>query len=216
MNWSRRTQCNTAKSKGAVLIELILVFPLFIIIPGSVIELARFMRMAQIANVISQEAATFAYRQCSDFYALQQVDVSGVKKLQFWNDRSINLTQNCLDNQVNLLQTGLTAYLPGSRLVLTVYRVNFDGGTGNQLTKVAQSKYPASGTNAAESRYDKQGNKISADPNKDALVLVDTTEARERQRLIVAELQYFYTPIFSLVPGFLGNGGRAIRETTVL
>ena len=68
---------NSRAEHGSGLIEFIFVAPIILLLAGSTLEVARFLRFRQIAGVLTQEAANRAYRQCADI-TLVSVDGNGV------------------------------------------------------------------------------------------------------------------------------------------
>lgn len=90
------------RNSGKIMIEFLLVAPVFLMISGGTIEVANFMRLSQVSTVVSQEAANQAYRQCSSVVRLtnpnDRLYNSNGARMQIDNTTTQAAVQNCLEN----------------------------------------------------------------------------------------------------------------------
>lgn len=100
------------RASGKIMIEFLLVAPVFLMISGGTIEVANFMRLSQISTVVSQEAANQAYRQCSSVVRLKNPadprysTAPGTPRIQIDDVSTPVAVQNCLENvRLNSLST---------------------------------------------------------------------------------------------------------------
>jgi Flp pilus assembly protein TadG len=54
------------RESGSAMLEFVLTVPVLLMIAGTTVDMARYMRYLQITSFVSQEAASQIYRQCSD------------------------------------------------------------------------------------------------------------------------------------------------------
>ena len=211
-----------AASDGKVLLELILAVPVLLMIPAGVMELARFIRLDQIAVVYSQETANRAYRQCTDYSEVKRDAISISPVGIFDAAATMRATADCLARVASVTSASLDEYLPGSQIVLSVYRYEFDESQSpppKELTLVA--KFPsAPGTDKFKtSLIEADGStliKIKPSPR----IILSEEEARARQRIVVAEVTFKYSPVIGLFKAFfdgtLLETDGDFRETTIL
>lgn len=57
---------NGRGEQGSAMLEFVLTIPVLLMIAGTTVDMARYMRYLQITTFVSQEAASQIYRQCSD------------------------------------------------------------------------------------------------------------------------------------------------------
>ena len=211
-----------ANDTGKVLLELILVIPILLMIPAGVMEFARFIRLDQIAVVYSQETANRAYRQCTDFSEVRR-DPSSISPVGIFDAAATKrATEECLVQVAALTYGSLQDYLPGSEIVISVYRYQFDESQSpppSELTLVASFPPFANGDNFKTSHIETDGSTlIKLKPTQRAIL--SPTEAALRQRIVVAEVSFRYVPVIGLFKAFfngtllLTNGD--FRETTIL
>ena len=221
---SRGTEKTKARScSGKVLIELILVTPILLMIPAGVMEYARFLRMDQIAAVYSQEAATRAYRQCGDFYVNVAANANTWSSV-FSPTETANETLRCITNVRNSTNSSMQNYLPGSQIILSVYRYNFDvtlSPPSDTLTAVAiipDQTAPGMYSKTLVGMDGSQTSLVRVAPRSGELLSV--AEVRARQRIVVAEVAFNYRPVLSIFRAFLDAANLTTngeyRETTIL
>jgi hypothetical protein len=221
---SHDTKRKRARScSGKVLIELILVTPLLLMIPAGVMEYARFLRMDQIAVVYSQEAANRAYRQCGDFYVNVPANANTWSSV-FSPTETASETLRCITNVRNSTNSSMQSYLPGSQIIISVYRFNFDvtrTPPTDTLTSVAvipDQTSPGMYSRTLVGLDGTQTSLVRVAPRSGELL--SATEVRARQRIVVAEVAFNYRPVLSIFRAFLDavnlttNG--EYRETTIL
>jgi hypothetical protein len=232
-----KTSDTRKDSLGRVMVELILVFPVMILVPCAIFEICNFMQYTQAASFASGQAALLANRQCADFFSLT-VQTGG---MAFDRTSSARRTQDCLNaSALQTLAVQARQYLPsdGFTLVVSVYRFNSDedSDTANAtLERVGQWLYP---TTELDSNKDQKlrvqtqfavvnGHIEHASggryPKADGQVLVSQQDVQGRRRLVVSELSYHYRPrtpiiswLYTSLAGGEGTSRRFYREVTVL
>jgi hypothetical protein len=208
---------------GKVLIELILVTPILLMIPAGVMEYARFLRMDQIATVYSQEAANRAYRQCGDFY-VNVAAGTNTWSSQFGTEETSAATLQCITNVMNATNASMQSYLPGSQIIISVYRYNFNVNLTtptNTVTLVAVIPNQTSPDMFSKTLVGIGGSQNSLERmSPRSGILLSAAELQARQRVVVAEVAFNYLPVLSIFRAFLNatnltmNG--EFRETTIL
>jgi hypothetical protein len=204
---------------GSGLIEFIFVAPIILLLAGSTLEVARFLRFRQIAGVLSQEAANRAYSQCAD---ITSVSAAGTSLTVNSTTTTTNIT-NCLTTIKTAIETAADAagLQAGRALTLSVYRHN--------LGTVAPALICPSATNAVTlilsagpaSKFTTTDGEIIAGGQ----TLINVEHVCKRGRIVIAELVFPYTTIinyrvFGL--GFNTNLKQSgferndFRETTIL
>lgn len=222
MSHERKKRCGN--SAGKVLIELLLIAPLLLMIPAGVMEYARYLRMDQIAAVYSQETANRAYRQCGDFYVNVAEDANTWSS-EFSPTKTSEETLRCITNVSTSTNSSMQRYIPGSQIIISVYRYNFDvtlTPPTDTLTLVAaippQTPLPGMYSRTLIG-IDGNGTALIRMPPRSGEVL-SAAEVRSRQRIIVAEVVFTYRPVISLFRAFLNAASLTtngeFRETTIL
>ena len=177
---------------GSGLIEFIFVAPIILLLAGSTLEVARYMRFRQIALVLSQEAANRAYSQCADITSVS-VDKNGVLTVD--EPTTIANIKTCLTNiKTAIKAAATTAGIAGSELNLSVYRHN--------LTTLAPALICPSTTDIvteiliadSASGFTTSGGEILAGGG---FTLTDAENVCKRGRIVIAVLVLPYTTIIN-------------------
>jgi len=208
---------------GSGLIEFIFVAPIILLLAGSTLEVARFLRFRQIAGVLSQEAANRAYSQCADITSVSVNPTTS--KILVDEPTTIANIQTCLTNikkEIDIAAT--TAGLTGSALTISVYRHNLGTVAPTDPTVCASStaKVTRIPSIIPASKFDTTGGEIKTTSNAPVVSKLDVCK---RGRIVIAELVFPYTTIinyrvFGL--GFNTNLKQSgferndFRETTIL
>ena len=177
---------------GSGLIEFIFVAPIILLLAGSTLEVARFLRFRQVAGVLSQEAANRAYSQCADITSVS-VNTSGVFTVNT-TTTTTNIT-NCLTTIKTAIEDAADAagLQAGRALTLSVYRHN--------LGTVAPALTCPSATNAVTpilsaglaSKFTTTSGEIIAGGQ----TLINVENVCKRGRIVIAELVFPYTTIIN-------------------
>ena len=200
---------------GSGLIEFIFVAPIILLLAGSTLEVARFLRFRQIAGVLSQEAANRAYSQCADITSVSAVGTS----LTVNTTTTTTNISACLTTVKTGIDAAATAAgLAGSALTISVYRHNlgtvapaFNCSTPNTISISV----------GTVSKFTIAGDAITTSGKN----VVSASDVCKRGRIVIAELVFPYTTIinyrvFGL--GFNTNLKQSgferndFRETTIL
>jgi hypothetical protein len=86
-----------APARGSVLIEFVLVLPILLTILGYSLRLTQILQSNQIAMVMSREAATEAFRLCTDL-TVQDTSCTTTSVACVNAAMTKTVTENCLDN----------------------------------------------------------------------------------------------------------------------
>ena len=201
---------------GSGLIEFIFVAPIILLLAGSTLEVARYMRFRQIVLVLSQEAANRAYSQCADITSVSAVGNSLTVNI---GTTTTNIT-NCLTTVKTAIEAAADAagLQAGRALTLSVYRHNlgtvapaFNCSTPNTISISV----------GTVSKFTIAGDAITTSGKN----VVSASDVCKRGRIVIAELVFPYTTIinyrvFGL--GFNTNLKQSgferndFRETTIL
>ena len=218
-----------------------------LIVSGATIDIGRYLRYQQITSTVSGELANQLYRGCTDATAFL-VPQNGSVTID--RENSQERVQVCAVSERQKAQDTLFNALPGSLVGAIVYRYEIDKifdpssqNCGAPTGTVDEVRAPP--TNAdintfssrmghgggrgpdhsgpvaakiAESKIALANGAIKSTAKN--LVLVSNKEVCTRNRLVVVEVGYSFTPIVSFLPRFLP--GFALdkdginRETTIL
>ena len=200
---------------GSGLIEFIFVAPIILLLAGSTLEVARFLRFRQIAGVLSQEAANRAYSQCAD---ITSVSAAGTSLTVNTTTTTTNISACLTTVKTGIDAAATAAGLAGSALTLSVYRHNlgtvapaFNCSTPNTISISV----------GTVSKFTIAGDAITTSGKN----VVSASDVCKRGRIVIAELVFPYTTIinyrvFGL--GFNTNLKQSgferndFRETTIL
>ncbi|MCX6114300.1 MAG: pilus assembly protein [Proteobacteria bacterium] len=212
---------------GSGLIEFIFVAPIILLLAGSTLEVARFLRFRQIAGVLSQEAANRAYSQCAD---ITSVSAAGTSLTVNTTTTTTNISACLTTVKTGIDAAADAAGLAGSALTISVYRHNLGtvaptnpmgcasstAAVTRILSAVPASNFkPTTGGNTT-------GGEITTTSN--ALV-VSKLDVCKRGRIVIAELVFPYTTIINYRVFGLGFNtdlssselkSTNLRETTIL
>lgn len=218
--------------RGSSYIEFLIVAPILLLVAGSTIELARFVRFRQIADVISKEAALEAYRVCDITDIDAQTLINAAPRVN--TGTSTTNIQNCLNNVANKYQATVAATgIANATVILSIYRYDF----GNLVPQDAPACTPPNSafkqisTSDANSGFTLVGNSIQNRLN--GAVVGSQLTGCQLGRVLISELAFFYAPIINFrVVGINnsfdtnfntsplrrdpGNFQNAFRETTIL
>jgi hypothetical protein len=181
------------QQRGASFLEFIMVAPIMLLVAGATVELSRFIRFRQVADVLSKEAAMRAYRQC---------DRTSVK---FTNGEVLvnqlvttPLIQGCLDNVKASIEATLAGTgIPGS-VTISMYRFDYanpvpTAGCAAQAPQAITSQNP-------NSAYQPRAGGI-AGPNG----IVTGTWGCTTGRVLISEMTFVYAPIINYRVIGVGN-----------
>jgi hypothetical protein len=232
--------------RGGSLVEFAFVAPVMLIISGATIDIGRFLRYHQITSSISQEAANYVYRRCSDITSLTETNGQTTVDVSKSQARILACAQRARDEA----QIALNNALPGSLISITVYRHNIDEfydkkGSSNTGTCVAGDDITSIQAPPSQNDKDRCGQQNGTYPstarsgvnigeligrsklteNNGNLLSGNTTivskeQVCNRNRLVAVEVGYAFEPIVKFLPAFLPGFGidkeGLHRETTIL
>jgi Flp pilus assembly protein TadG len=227
------------RQRGSGYLEFLIVAPILLLVAGSTIELARFIKLRQIADVISKEAALEAYRQCD----ITNIDAGGNSS----SDPTVNTTtttnetQACLDDVASKFQATIASTgVENARVVLSLYRYDF----GFLIPRDAPTCTAAPNSFLPPITF----TRITTGAIDSAFRLVDGVSIQDQNnrevgssqigcrlgRILISELAFFYDPIIDFRVLGIGdsfdvnfnesplrrdpgaNFQNAFRETTIL
>lgn len=215
---------HSKKNRGGVFVELILALPIIIIIPFAVLELARFLEKVQIVNVLGQEMAAQAYRECADFNDLQLDGnrLGYVKNIT----RLTSQTNPCLVTVNNNFNgpNGIDAAVNGNfDIAISVYRYYraASGAAAPRLYRIGVFGTPSvecDGAPGTGTGLCTGTPAIIKEPGASGTVYVNQNGIIARERFVVVEVRYTYTAIAPFVKLLreLGGTQHAYREVTIL
>ena len=90
-----RIQSATSCERGVAMTELVMVFPLLIVLIVAAVELGHMLHLKQGAAFVAREAARYAFRECSPY----QNQVAADACVDHIQNRMQNLGRNFLDDQ---------------------------------------------------------------------------------------------------------------------
>ena len=220
--------------RGGSLVEFAFVAPIMLVISGATVDIGRFLRYHQITSSISQEAANYVYRRCSDITSLTETSGQTTVDTQKSKDRILACAQRARDEA----QQALDNTLPGSLISITVYRHNiasfYDktstsgnngacGGQGDTINEVSglpseedkrQTVYSDNSGHGNNNRKKdrEQLSKRQLAARGGALVsgskeIVSAKQVCNRNRLVSVEVAYAFQPIVKFLPAFLPGFG---------
>jgi len=187
------------QQRGASFLEFIMVAPVMLLVAGATVELSRFIRFRQVADVLSKEAAMRAYRQCDITKVKFESSSPSVSKAPTVDeDQSATDIQNCLNTTSNNIQNTLAqAGITGS-VILSMYRFEFNqlvptpACTGQTPRKIISQN--------STSVYNPTVNGISG-PNGTVTGRWGCTTGR----VVISEVAFRYTPIINYRVIGVGN-----------
>ncbi len=198
------TESSDRPQAGVAFIEFLFVVPLMLGLTFFVIEVARFLKVAQAATVLAREAANVTYRQCADIpfdgnLAAFQADVASC------------ISTNVVTAAGTLGTSAATQLSDGARitLVINVYR---NGVAANPL--IASVTNSATGTKLAFA--------VGSGISDGSRVYLSDTDFATRDRAVTAEVLYPFRDWLHQVP-FLASiaftnviSGQGYYEVAVL
>ena len=215
---------------GSGLIEFIFVAPIILLLAGSTLEVARFLRFRQIAGVLSQEAANRAYSQCAD---ITSVSAAGTSLTVNTTTTTTNISACLTTVKTGIDAAADAAGLAGSALTISVYRHNLGtvaptdptAPTGCAISTAAVTRI-LSAVPASNFKPTTGGNTTGGEitTTSNALV-VSKLDVCKRGRIVIAELVFPYTTIINYRVFGLGFNtdlssselkSTNLRETTIL
>jgi Flp pilus assembly protein TadG len=232
--------------RGGSLVEFAFVAPVMLIISGATIDIGRFLRYHQITSSISQEAANYVYRRCSDITSLTETNGQTTVDASKSRARILACAQRARDEA----QIALNNALPGSLISITVYRHNIEDfydkkGSSNTGTCAAGDDITSIQAPPSQDDKDKCGQLNRTHPSTARLgvnigeligrpkltensgnllsgntTIVSKEQVCNRNRLVAVEVGYAFEPIVKFLPAFLPGFGidkeGVHRETTIL
>ena len=230
--------------RGGSLVEFAFVAPIMLVISGATIDIGRFLRYHQITSSISQEAANYVYRRCSDITSLTETNGQTTVDASKSRARILACAQRARDEA----QIALNNALPRSLISITVYRHNIEefydkkgssntgkcARAGDDITSIqappsqddiirVELTYPSTtrpggpiGELIGRSKLtENNGNLLSGNTT-----IVSKEQVCNRNRLVAVEVGYAFEPIVKFLPAFLPGFGidkeGLHRETTIL
>lgn len=225
-----------ARQQGAGYIEFLLVAPILLLVAGSTIELARFIKVRQIADVISQEAALEAYRRC-DITNVDATTNQGSDPVVN-TESSAAETQRCLEDVARKFQATVAATgMANARIILSLYRYDFGflvprDAPNCPATPTADAAFTRISTGGGDSAFSLDGN--TSIRGRDGREVGSAVTGCQLGRILISELAFFYIPIVDFRVLGIGNSfdvnfrqsslrnepgqnfRNAFRETTIL
>ena len=230
--------------RGGSLVEFAFVAPIMLVISGATIDIGRFLRYHQITSSISQEAANYVYRRCSDITSLTETNGQTTVDASKSRARILACAQRARDEA----QIALNNALPCSLISITVYRHNieefYDKKGSSNTGKCAPAGDDITSIQAPPSQADisrvgltfpsttRPGGNIGQLIGKSKLTqnngnllsgnttIVSKEQVCNRNRLVAVEVGYAFEPIVKFLPAFLPGFGidkeGLHRETTIL
>ena len=204
---------NSFRQRGHALIELIIVAPVLLSIAALGIEVSRFLRLNQVASILSQESANNTFRRCSDILDFE----NGTDTFSSANTQSA--IQDCLNTELDGFRksTGLLysqldlGSSPTFNLVLSVYRQDQGFGFADLTSIVVTSS-----ANRTSNYYMSAGSIM-----RNGQTVLSSSQILDQGRVAIAEVTFEYTPIVPLYKIFLNldilnTKLGQFRETTIL
>lgn len=231
-------QQRTERQRGASFLEFLMVAPVLLLICGSTVELANFIRFRQIADVVSKEAAMRAYRDC-DITRVNQINGTSTGSNGPTVDKvsTQDAILECLTDVRNNINTALSGTTIQGTVILSVYRfqpgelVPFRAGDANPLNRPlcststsATNAVQAISTDSAGSNYVPSGGAVVYRSNSGAGNVAPW--GCDTGRVFIAEAVFTYTPIIGFRVFGIGNSfdvdfansplNGTFRETAIL
>ena len=188
---------------GSGLIEFIFVAPIILLLAGSTLEVARFLRFRQIAGVLSQEAANRAYSQCADITSVSAVN--GVLTVNISStDPTKTQTEINIEACLATIKTAIEAAADaaglqaGRALTLSVYRHNLTAVAPTDPTGCAGSAAAVTSilSTSPASKFTTTSGEIKTTDSSGTTV-VSKLDVCKRGRIVIAELVFPYTTIIN-------------------
>jgi hypothetical protein len=171
-----------SNERGVAMLEFAIVFPFIIALAMFATEIARFIKVAQLATALAQEAANETYRLCADIPGR-----AGLPALK-------TATANCvLTNVSGTLMQAIQNNFPAGQQVDIILRVERYDGSLNELAAVSSNA-----ARASLYTYSADGTTVS---NNGRVLLTDLPQ---RGRLVTAEVYYPLNSWMYQIP-FLGG-----------
>jgi hypothetical protein len=225
---------------GGSLLELAFVAPVMLVISGATVDIGRFLRYHQITGSISQEAANYVYRRCSDITSLTENNGQTTVDVTKSQARILACAQRARDEA----QKALDNALPGSLISITVYRHNLASfydktsssgnngacGQGDTIHEVSglpsedgggrSGRLPNGAISVGNNLGERQLTARQGALTSGNKVIVPSAQVCNRNRLVSVEVAYAFQPIVKFLPAFLPGFGidkdGLHRETTIL
>lgn len=133
-------------SRGGILVEMVIIAPLFFLIPLATLQIVRVLQFSQVVNEVAHSYGTEAFRQCSDFVAF--TEVNGVTTID--QARVQSLTISCILSSLKDYTANLPGLLANNFAVLiSVYKVNGSATVPVTLDPVVERIVAKQGSNWA-------------------------------------------------------------------
>lgn len=235
------TKRTDARQFGSAYLEFLFVAPIILLLAGSTIEFARFMRFRLLADSVSKEVALEAYRNCD----ITKLSFSGTGALQVNQLSTTPAIQTCIRTVATLANDGLQRAIPGGNSVILLSMFRFDyanpvpsascsstnptrlavrvsvdplNPTRTQTVESVALLDPAAAT--ADSAFSISSSRgISFQPaatSNQRTEIITNALGCQTGRAVVAEIPFRYTPIINW--GVIGAGGSFrtnFRQTTL-
>ncbi|MFN8391117.1 MAG: TadE family protein [Bdellovibrionota bacterium] len=167
---------------GVAIVEFALVIPFILGLVFFATEVARYMKIAQLATAVAHEAANEAYRHCADIPARGTLGA-----LQ-------SATNTCVTDRVtSVLRSAVSNNFPGGDKVELIVRVERFDGAFQELASVSTNP-----TKASRYTFAADGSQLSQ--NGGTLL----TDLQRRGRIVTAEVFYPLNSWIYQIP-FLGG-----------
>lgn len=199
---------NSRFQSGSVVIEFILVAPLFLFILGYSLRLTQILQANQIAMTISREAATEVFRKCTD-YTILNATCSGGNEICIDESATKLATQACISdvqtkyvNQWSLARPAASPSNQTASITLEVYR---HGLTNFSLpTDCTTNSDPVT--------------LITATSSSTATPPISSKSICQKNRIARGRISFTLRPVvafLNLLPGFT-NSDLTITDETIL
>jgi Flp pilus assembly protein TadG len=193
---------------GSVVIEFILVAPLFLFLLGYALRLTQILQANQIAMTISREAATEVFRKCTD-YTILSPTCSGESEICIDETATKSATQACISaiqtkytNQWAIARPAASPSNQTATISLDVYR---HGLTSFSLpTNCASNSDPVT--------------LITATSSTTATPPISSKSICQKNRIARGRISFTLRPVvafLNLLPGFT-NSDLTITDETIL
>jgi hypothetical protein len=107
--------------RGSAMMEFIFTVPVLLMIAGTTVDIARYMRYLQITSFVSQEAASQIYRQCSDITVYTKPRL-GTTTVTPHTSQTIMAIERCLERVQIQSQNMLNVSLGRAAMSAQVFR----------------------------------------------------------------------------------------------
>jgi len=203
--------------RGHAMVEVIVVAPLILSIASLGLEVSRFLKLNQVASILSQEAANTAFRRCADALIFDSSDNFNQAATEAAIQTCLNtVVSNFANAATSLYPTDTSQGNPRYRVIVSIYRL--DKGASDPLIGgfTSLTRVLAASDNSLTSQYSASGNAIT----RNGALILGTSRVEQQERIAIAEVTFEYTPMILIYRVFLGlnilHTDEFCRETTIV